>query len=108
MTVPGLKPARKDLQDFLALQVEAGKPITPYVTLNGYDRVMAQIDSLRANIHTLPGAGTGDGGAPFVSGGAPAAGVTFTGPIHVKANDPREFARETDRRTRDRAMGGRG
>lgn len=93
----------------------------------GYQKTMAEIAAIKAAAAQLGSAsvdftprgfGTPDGrplapappAAPDAtpSGNKPPAGVTFTGPINVKSNNPREFAAEVDRRTRDRAMGGRG
>lgn len=99
--------ANKRLGEFISKKVDAGQPITPYVNTTSIERAITLVNALADGMHGVPTAGT-DGGAPFVSGAGSRAGVTFTGPISVKSNNPREFAAEVDRRTRDRAMGGRG
>lgn len=99
--------ANKRLGEFISKMVDAGKPVTPYINTTSIERALALVAQLPGAAHGVPTAGS-DGGAPFISGAGSRAGVTFTGPISVKSNNPREFAAEVDRRTRDRAMGGRG
>lgn len=99
--------ANKRLGEFISKQVDAGKPVTPYIDTSSIERAIALMRQLPDGAHGVPTAGA-DGGVPFLSGGGQRAGVTFTGPINVKANSPREFAAEADRKTRDRALGGRG
>lgn len=102
--VPGLAKSRDGLAQFLNLQIEAGKPITPYITLSGYDRAMGQINSLRANIHTLPGAGV-DNGVPFASGGA---GVVIDQRgSTIVAHDYNDFVKQTQKKSQQAGLGGR-
>lgn len=109
LAVPRLPRARRDLQEFLALEIAAGRPITPYVALSGYERAMSQIETLKANIHTIPTAGL-DNGVPFVSGGGSSAGATgpFAGAtVNVTAHDYKDFTRQTQRRAQESSLGGR-
>lgn len=67
LTVPGMDTAQRDLQKFFKLEIEAGHPITPYVTLSGVEAAQQQIATLINNIHALNSAG--DHALPYVSGG---------------------------------------
>lgn len=108
LTVPNLPRAHRDLQAFLKTEIDAGRNITPYVQLNGFDRAMQQINTLTTAVHSVPSAGV-DNGVTFVSGGTPdgRAGVNFNGPITVKANSPYELSQQLDKKTRHRSRGGR-
>lgn len=81
--------------------------VKPQVDTSSIERALALLGALADGMHGVPTAGT-DGGAPFLSGAGTRAGVNFNGPINVTANDPREFARQMDRHSRNRSMGGRG
>ena len=108
--VPGLAEGRAGLAEFIRLQIEAGKPITPYIHINGFERAMQQIATLQNAASAVPTAGV-DNGATYQHGGTPGitprAGVNFNGPINVTAHDYNDFTRQLERKTQAAGLGGR-
>jgi hypothetical protein len=80
-----IRTANDYLAKFISMQIDAGRPVAPYITLNGYDRAMSQINTLKTAMHTIPSAGV-DGGVPFASGGAGRRNREYGG--SVKAGEP--------------------
>lgn len=67
--VPGLAKSQDGLREFLRLQINAGKPITPYINTTSIERAIAQARTLNAELagHSVPTAGT-DNGVGFQHG----------------------------------------
>lgn len=84
--------ANDALYKFIGYQRDAGRPITPLITMSGYDRAMGQIATLTAAIHSIPTAGT-DNGLTYVGGGsrppAPSSPSGKTPPPRVPMAAPR-------------------
>jgi len=98
--------ANERLGQFISKMVDAGKPVTPYINTSSIERALELMAQLPAAAHGVPTAGT-DGGAPFLSGGAQRAGVTFTGPIHVQPKDYDDFNKKMQRKSQQANLGGR-
>jgi hypothetical protein len=79
--------ANTALARFIDAQVDAGRPVAPYITINGYDRAMSQIATLTTAIHSIPTAGV-DNGLTFASGGTPDATPRREYGGSVKAGKP--------------------
>lgn len=108
--VPGLAQGREGLAEFIRLQMEAGKPITPYIQINGFERAMQQIATLQHAASAVPTAGV-DNGVTYQHGGTrgtnPRAGINFNGPINVQAHDYDDFTRQLERKSQRAGLGGR-
>lgn len=110
--VPGLAKSQDGLKEFLRLQVQAGKPITPYIFTGPIERAIAAMERLNAEIarNVQPQRGI-DNGVPYLHGSGassnPRAGVNFNGPIHVQAHDYNDFTRQLERKTQRAGLGGR-
>jgi hypothetical protein len=114
--VPGLAKGREGLAEFIRLQIEAGKPVTPYIHLTGVERAMAQIATLNAGIDALGERGL-DNGVPYVHGGnrgrrggdgLPSSDRGNTYHFHgdMRPADSREFWGDVSKKSRRHGRGG--
>lgn len=74
LAVPGLQRARDGLAEFISQQVEARKPVTPYINTTPIERALGLIRTMNAELaaQAVPERGV-DNGATYQHGGTPAA-----------------------------------
>lgn len=83
LAVPGLDKAREGLSDFIKKQIEAGRPVAPYINTTSIDRAYAAMKRLNDEIarNAQPERGV-DGGVTYQHGG----GTTTHGRAGVTNN----------------------
>lgn len=111
LSVPGLKEARAGLSDFIDKQIEARRPVLPYINTTSIERAIALLGTMNAGIARNAQIERGaDGGVNYQHGGGatanPRAGVNFNGPIHVTAHDYNDLTRQLERKTQQVGLGG--
>lgn len=82
-----IQTANDALSTFIGYQIDAGRPVTPYINTTSIERALGQIATLNAAIHAIPTAGV-DNGVPFVSGGRPAPTTPNAVTPRVKPPEP--------------------
>jgi hypothetical protein len=71
--VPGLAKGREGLAEFIRLQIEAKKPVTPYIHTTGIERAIGLARTLNAELRAQAQVERGvDNGATYQHGGIPA------------------------------------
>ena len=106
--VPGLAKGREGLAEFIRLQIDAGKPVTPYINTTSIERAIALARTLDASLpgNSNPNAGV-DNGAGYMSGGTGTNGRAPTiGTVNIQAHDYNDFLTQTQRRTQQAGLGG--
>jgi hypothetical protein len=110
--VPGLAKGREGLAEFIRLQIDAGKPVTPYIHTTPIERAIGQMKTLNAEIarYTDPTRGI-DNGVPTLRGGGAStgdrAGVTIN-IDKVEAQDVNHLLGDLQKRSQRRGHGGFG
>ena len=107
--VPGLAKGREGLAEFIRLQIDAGKPVTPYINTTPIERAISQARTLNATLaaSAVPERGV-DNGAGYMSGGTGTngrAGVNIER-VEITAHDYNDFLTQTQRRVQIQGLGG--
>jgi hypothetical protein len=105
--VPGLAKGRDGLAEFIRLQIEAGKPVTPYINTTPIERAISQARTLNATLAASAAPERGiDNGAGYMSGGtSPRAGVNIER-VEITAHDYNDFLTQTQRKVQQQGLGG--
>jgi TP901 family phage tail tape measure protein len=111
--VPGLAKSQEGLEEFLRLQLAAGKPITPYINTSPIERAIALLKTMNSEIqrNAVPTAGTTGGIGYQHGGGASTAGNGRAPNIHIENMQPHDyndFLSQTQRRAQQAGLGGVG
>ncbi len=102
----GVRAAQRELQRYIAQQVEARRPVRTDIVLTGIERALRQVETLNAGLRGQVERGT-DNGLTYAHGGG-GGGLTISGPVTVKANTTRELQHGLTTIKRRGAMGGWG
>ena len=107
LTVPGLKKANDDFAKFIGYQIEAGKPVTPYINTTSIERAIELARTLDASLpgNSNPNAGV-DNGAGYMSGGTGTNGRATFDNVTIVAHDYNDFLTQAQRRTQQAGLGG--
>jgi hypothetical protein len=106
--VPGLAKGREGLAEFIRLQIDAGKPVTPYIHTTSIERAIQQARTLNALLagNAAPERGM-DNGAGYMRGGATGTdGRVVVNIGEVRAHDYQDFMSQTQRRSQQAGLGG--
>lgn len=103
--------ANDALAKFIGYQIDAGRPVTPYINTTSIERAIALARTLDAELrpHAVPTAGV-DNGAGYMHGGTGTTGGTderaTIGTVNIVAHDYNDFLTQAQRRTQSTGLGG--
>lgn len=113
--VPGLAKSQDGLKEFLRLQIEAGKPITPYIYTAPIERAIELLKTMNAEYakNAVPERGV-TGGVGFQHGSGASSAPDGRAPAGVNINienmqphDYDDFQRKIQKKTQRAGLGGR-